>query len=140
MKFIYQAKSLPLGTPLREQFFKEINFRNPPQNNNDNDTVVLIVNGTKLYANKGIMKVNNDTMFGRSNKGKHQEVIFHAISAKYCFENFHGKYLALRLQYFKLKLFHFLNFTGDMIAQVSCELAEECAKVNKTPLYIVEVN
>uniref|UniRef100_A0A158Q6R5 BTB domain-containing protein n=1 Tax=Elaeophora elaphi TaxID=1147741 RepID=A0A158Q6R5_9BILA len=93
---IAKAKLLPLGTPVRDQFFKEINFRNPPKNANDNDTVVLIVNGTKLYVNKGIMKVNNDTMFARSNK-------------------------------------------GEMIAQVSGELAEECAKINKTPLQVIEV-
>ncbi|KAL3985206.1 BTB/POZ domain family protein [Acanthocheilonema viteae] len=92
---LVKAKSLPLGTPIRDQFFKEINFYNPPKNGNDNDTAVLIVNGTKLYVNKGIMKVNNDTMFGRSNK-------------------------------------------GEMIAQVSCELAEECAKISKTPLYVIE--
>ncbi|KAK6107578.1 BTB/POZ domain family protein [Brugia pahangi] len=93
---VAKAKTLPLGTPVRDQFFKEINFRKPPKNDyDDNDTVILIVNGTKLYVNKGIMKVNNDAMFGRGNK-------------------------------------------GEMIVQVSCELAEECAKINKTPLYIVE--
>ncbi|CAG9539873.1 unnamed protein product [Cercopithifilaria johnstoni] len=92
---IAKAKSLPLGTPIRDQFFKEINFRIPPKNDNDNDTVVLIVNGIKLYVNRGIMKINNDTMFGRSNE-------------------------------------------GHMIAQVSCELAEECVKINKPPLYIIE--
>ncbi|EFO22035.1 hypothetical protein LOAG_06450 [Loa loa] len=92
---IAKAKSLPLGTPVRGQFFKEINFRNPPKNDDDNDTVVLIINGTKLYVNKGIMKVNNDTVFGRSNR-------------------------------------------GEMIAQISYDLAVECAKINKTPLYIVE--
>uniref|UniRef100_A0A8R1TWB5 BTB domain-containing protein n=1 Tax=Onchocerca volvulus TaxID=6282 RepID=A0A8R1TWB5_ONCVO len=92
---VAKAKSLPLGTPIREQFFKEINFRSPPKNVNDHETVVLIVSGTKLYVNKGIMKVNNDAMFGRSNR-------------------------------------------GEMIAQVNCELAEECAKIKKTPLYVVE--
>ncbi|VDK71568.1 unnamed protein product [Litomosoides sigmodontis] len=92
---IAKAKSLPLGTPIREQFFRENNFRNPPENDSNDDTAVLIVGGTKLYVNKGIMKVNNDTAFGRSNK-------------------------------------------GEMIAQVSYEMAEECAKINKTPLYVIE--
>ncbi|KAM3717726.1 BTB and MATH domain-containing protein [Dirofilaria immitis] len=92
---VAKAKSLPLGAPIREQFFKEINFRNPPKNMSNNDIVVLIVTGTKLYVNKGIMKVNNDTMFGRSNR-------------------------------------------GEIIIQVNYELAEECAKINKTPLYVIE--
>uniref|UniRef100_A0A915PKW3 BTB domain-containing protein n=1 Tax=Setaria digitata TaxID=48799 RepID=A0A915PKW3_9BILA len=89
---IAKAKSLPLGSPIRNQFFKEINFRKPPQSGDNNDTVTLIIDGTKLFVNKGIMKVNNDTMFAR----------------------------------------------GEMIIQVNCELADECEKIKKSPLYVVE--
>lgn len=38
---------------------------------NMDDVVVMMVQGTKLFVNKGIMKVNNDTMFARSNEGKY---------------------------------------------------------------------